>query len=47
VGNLRAVPMTFIKANISYLTKNGPIDHSMLYESPFADLNGQGNQRGH
>ena len=42
VGNLRADQMTFIKTIISYLTKNGTIDKSMLYESPFTDLNDQG-----
>lgn len=42
VGNLRADQMTFIKRIISYLTKNGTIDKSMLYEPPFTDLNDQG-----
>ncbi len=42
VGNLRADQMTFIKTIISYLTKNGMIDKSMLYEAPFTDLNDQG-----
>ncbi len=42
VGNLRADQMTFIKTIISYLTKNGTIDKTMLYESPFTDLNDQG-----
>ena len=42
VGNLRADQMTFIKTIISYLSKNGTIDKSMLYESPFTDLNDQG-----
>jgi len=42
VGNLRADQMTFIKTIISYLTKNGTIDKSMLYEPPFTDLNDQG-----
>lgn len=42
VGHLRADQMTFIKTIISYLTKNGTIDKSMLYESPFTDLNDQG-----
>ena len=27
---------------ISYLTKNGTIDKSMLYQPPFTDLNDQG-----
>jgi len=39
VGNLRADQMTFIKTIISYLTKNGTIDKSMLYDSPFKDIN--------
>ena len=34
--------MTFIKTIISYLTKNGTIDRSMFYQSPFTDLNDQG-----
>ncbi|GGG88529.1 restriction endonuclease subunit R [Polaribacter pacificus] len=42
VGNLRADQMTFVKTIISYLSKNGTIDKSMLYEPPFTDLNDQG-----
>tara|TARA_R110001606_G_scaffold94275_1_gene209182 strand:+ start:6258 stop:9704 length:3447 start_codon:yes stop_codon:yes gene_type:complete len=42
VGNLRADQMTFIKTIITYLSTNGTIDKSMLYESPFTDLNDQG-----
>jgi len=42
VGHLRADQMTFVKTIISYLTKNGTIDKSMLYEPPFTDLNDQG-----
>jgi len=42
VGNLKADQMTFIRTIISYLTKNGTIDKSMLYEPPFTDLNDQG-----
>ena len=42
VGNLRADQMTFIKTIISYLSKNGSIDKTMLYEPPFTDLNDQG-----
>jgi type I restriction enzyme R subunit len=34
--------MTFIQNIISYLTKNGTIDPSMLFESPFTDINDQG-----
>jgi type I restriction enzyme R subunit len=41
-GNLRADQMTFIQNIISYLTKNGTIDPSMLFESPFTDINDQG-----
>lgn len=42
VGNLRADQMTFVQTIISYLSKNGTIDKTMLYESPFTDLNDQG-----
>ena len=42
VGNLRADQMTFVKTIITYLTKNGTIDKTMLYEPPFTDLNDQG-----
>lgn len=42
VGSLRADQMTFIKTIISYLSKNGTIDKSMLFEPPFTDLNDQG-----
>jgi type I restriction enzyme R subunit len=42
VGNLRADQMTFVKTIMSYLTKNGTIDKTMLYEPPFTDLNDQG-----
>ncbi|MBG7610714.1 type I site-specific deoxyribonuclease, partial [Polaribacter sp. BAL334] len=41
-GNLRADQMTFIQNIISYLTKNGTIEPSMLFESPFTDMNDQG-----
>jgi len=34
--------MTFIKTIISYLSKNGIIDKTMLYEATFTDLNDQG-----
>ena len=34
--------MTFINTIISYLSKNGTIDKSMLYEPPFTDQNDQG-----
>ena len=41
-GNLRADQMTFIQNIISYLTKNGTIEPSMLFEPPFTDMNDQG-----
>lgn len=41
-GNLRADQMTFIQNIITYLTKNGTIEPSMLFESPFTDMNDQG-----
>ena len=41
-GNLRADQMTFIQNIISYLTKNGTIEPSILFESPFTDVNDQG-----
>ena len=34
--------MTFVNTIISYLSKNGTIDKSMFYESPFTDQNDQG-----
>ena len=42
VGELRADQMTFINTIISYLSKNGTIDVSMLYSSPFIDINHEG-----
>ena len=42
VGELRANQMTFINTIISYLSKNGTIDKSMLYKPPFTDQNDQG-----
>jgi len=42
VGNLKANQMTFVKTIISYLSKNGTIDKTMLYQSPFTDINDQG-----
>lgn len=42
VGELRADQMTFVNTIISYLSKNGTIDKSMFYESPFTDQNDQG-----
>ena len=41
-GSLRADQMTFIQNIITYLTKNGTIEPSMLFESPFTDMNDQG-----
>ena len=42
VGELRADQMTFINTIISYLSNNGTIDVTMLYEPPFTDQNDQG-----
>lgn len=41
-GKLRADQMTFVQSIIAYLTKNGTIDASMLFEPPFTDINDQG-----
>ncbi len=41
-GNLSADQMTFIQKIITYLTKNGTIEPSMLFESPFTDSNDKG-----
>ncbi len=41
-GNLKASQMSFIQAIINYLTKNGTIEPSMLFEPPFTDINDQG-----
>ena len=41
-GNLQADQMTFITNIITFLTKNGVIDKSMLFEPPFTDVNDQG-----
>lgn len=41
-GNLRADQLTFIQKIITYLTKNGTIEPSMLFESPFTDINDKG-----
>jgi type I restriction enzyme R subunit len=41
-GSLRADQMTFIQNIITYLTKNGTIEPSMLFEPPFTDMNDQG-----
>ena len=40
--NLSADQITFIDTIISYLTTNGVIDKSMLFEPPFTDVNDQG-----
>ncbi len=42
VGNLSADQMTFIQNIITYLTKNGTIEPSMLFEPPFTNRNDQG-----
>ena len=41
-GSLRADKMTFKQNIITYLTKNGTIEPSMLFESPFTDMSDQG-----
>ena len=41
-GNLKADQMTFINNIISYLTKNGVIDKTMLFEPPFTHIHDQG-----
>lgn len=41
-GNMRTDQMTFISSIISYLTKNGAINKSMLFESPFTRIHDQG-----
>lgn len=41
-GNLRADQMIFIQNIITHLTKNGTIEPSMLFESPFTDINDGG-----
>lgn len=41
-GNLRADQITFVQNIISYLTVNGTIEPSMLFEPPFTDMNDQG-----
>ncbi len=41
-GTLRADQITFIQNIITYLTKNGTIEPSMLFEAPFTDINDAG-----
>lgn len=41
-GNLRADQMTFINNIITYLTKNGTIERSILFEPPFTNINDMG-----
>jgi len=41
-GTLSANQMTFINTIIAYLTKNGIIDKTMLFESPFTNIHDQG-----
>jgi type I restriction enzyme R subunit len=41
-GNLTADQITFINNIIDFLTKNGTIDKSMLFEPPFTHINDQG-----
>jgi type I restriction enzyme R subunit len=40
-GNLRADQLTFINQIIQYLTTNGTIDKSLLFEAPFTNLHDQ------
>ena len=40
--NLSGNQITFVDTIISYLTKNGTIDKSMLFEPPFTNINDQG-----
>jgi type I restriction enzyme R subunit len=42
MGNLKADQITFIQNIITYLTKNGTIEPSMLFEAPFTDINDAG-----
>lgn len=41
-GNLSANQMTFIQNIISYLTKNGTLETTMLFEQPFNDMHDKG-----
>lgn len=41
-GNLKADQMTFISNIITYLSQNGMIDKSMLFEPPFTHIHDQG-----
>ncbi|MEQ8881160.1 MAG: type I restriction-modification enzyme R subunit C-terminal domain-containing protein, partial [Cyclobacteriaceae bacterium] len=41
-GSLRADQIKFLRTIIDYLTVNGMIDKSMLFEPPFTDQNDQG-----
>jgi type I restriction enzyme R subunit len=41
-GSLKADQMIFIQNIITYLTKNGTIEPSMLFEPPFTDINDNG-----
>ncbi|MEX2410972.1 MAG: type I restriction-modification enzyme R subunit C-terminal domain-containing protein, partial [Cyclobacteriaceae bacterium] len=40
--NLNAAQIKFVDLIIGYLTQNGVIDKSALFESPFKDLNDNG-----
>ncbi len=42
LGDLRADQMTFINTIISFLTSNGMIDKTMLFEPPFTNIHDQG-----
>ncbi len=41
-GNLSADQMTFINTIVTYLSKNGVIDKSLLFEPPFTHIHDQG-----
>ena len=41
-GSIRADQMTFINNIITYLTRNGMIDKTMLFEPPFTNIHDQG-----
>ena len=40
-GSLRADQITFTRTLMAYFIKNGVLDKTLLYESPFTDINDQ------
>ena len=40
-GSLRADQITFTRTFMAYFIKNGVLDKTLLYESPFTDINDQ------